>query len=156
MNRAVALLVASLPLVGCRDLSGFSTHGDSFSGGVTNTGVDLAGVDASTTLCLTLDTDHLQDAPGSIWTSDDRFHAVPMRPIPQIWSDPLSTLQFGLFDWYSPKFNHLHTHAEVRGWFEEHRFDQVTLTKPVLYSRWWEVLRYGECGGNIYMRGTRA
>jgi len=95
VNRAVALLVAALPLAGCRDLSGFSTHGDSFSGGVTNTGVDLAGVDASTTLCLTLDTDHLQDAPGSIWTSDDRFHAVPMRPVPQIWSDPLSTLQFG-------------------------------------------------------------
>jgi hypothetical protein len=89
------LLLASLALVGCRDLSGFSTHGDSFAGGVTNTGVDLAGVDSSTTLCLTLDTDHLQDAPGSIWTSDDRFHAVPMRPIPQIWSDPLSTLQFG-------------------------------------------------------------
>jgi len=93
--RSVALLLASLALVGCRDLSGFATHGDSFAGGVTNTGVDLAGVDSSTNLCLTLDTDHLQDAPGSIWTSDDRFHAVPMRPIPQIWSDPLSTLQFG-------------------------------------------------------------
>lgn len=95
VRRAVTLLVAALGLVGCRDLSGFSTHGDSFSGGVTNTGVDLAGIDSSTTLCLTLDTDHLQDAPGSIWTSDDRFHAVPMRPIPQVWSDPISTLQFG-------------------------------------------------------------
>jgi 2-polyprenyl-3-methyl-5-hydroxy-6-metoxy-1,4-benzoquinol methylase len=68
----------------------------------------------------------------------------------------LSTMQFGLFDWYSPKFNHLHTHTEVRSWFQEHQFDRVTLTKPVRYSRWWEVLRYGECGGNIYMRGTRA
>ena len=95
IGRAIVLLFAPLALTGCRDLSGFSTHGDSFAGGVTNTGVDLAGVDSSTTLCLTLDTDHLQDAPGSIWTSDDRFHAVPMRPIPQIWSDPLSTLQFG-------------------------------------------------------------
>jgi hypothetical protein len=95
MGRALALLLPFVALVGCRDLSGFSTHGDSFSGGVTNTGVDLAGVDSSTSLCLTLDTDHLQDAPGSIWTSDDRFHAVPMRPIPQVWSDPLSTLQFG-------------------------------------------------------------
>jgi 2-polyprenyl-3-methyl-5-hydroxy-6-metoxy-1,4-benzoquinol methylase len=72
--------------------------------------------------------------------------------------DPLelSTMQFGLFDWYSPKFNHLHTYPEVRRWFHEFKFDRVILTKPVLYSRWWEVLRYGECGGNIYMRGTRA
>lgn len=93
--RFLALVLSSVALAGCRDVSGFSTHGDSFAGGVTNTGVDLAGVDASTTLCLTLDTDHLQDAPGAISTSDDRFHAVPMRPIPQIWSDPLSTLQFG-------------------------------------------------------------
>lgn len=67
----------------------------------------------------------------------------------------LSTLQFGLYDWYSPKFNHLHTHPEVRGWFQEHRFDRITLTKPVRYSRWWEVFRWGACGGNIYMRGTR-
>ena len=95
MVRAFVPLLALLALAGCRDLSGFSTHGDSFSGGVTNTGVDLAGVDSSTTLCLTLDTDHLQDAPGSIWTSDDRFHAVSLRPIPQVWSDPISTLQFG-------------------------------------------------------------
>lgn len=95
MGRSLVLLLAPLALGGCRDLSGFSTHGDSFAGGVTNTGVDLAGVDSSTTLCLTLDTDHLQDAPGSIWTSDDRFHAVAMRPIPQVWSDPMSTLQFG-------------------------------------------------------------
>lgn len=94
-GRALVLLLGSLALGGCRDLSGFSTHGDSFAGGVTNTGVDLAGVDSSTTLCVTLDTDHLQDAPGSLSTSDGRFHAVSMRPIPQVWSDPLSTLQFG-------------------------------------------------------------
>ena len=95
MNRAVALLAVPLALAACRDLSSFSTHGDSFSGGVTNTGVDLAGIDPATTLCLTLDTDHVQDAPGSLSSSDGRFHAVAMRPIPQIWSDPLSTLQFG-------------------------------------------------------------
>src|SRR5580692_9296973 len=49
----------------------------------------------STSLCLTLDTNHLQDTPGNLSTSDGRFHAVPMRSIPQIWQDPLSTLQFG-------------------------------------------------------------
>jgi hypothetical protein len=80
----------------CRDVSGFSTNGDSYSGAVIDAPFILAGVDGgSTSLCLTLDTNHLQDAPGSMSTSDGRFHAVPMRSIPQIWQDPLSTLQFG-------------------------------------------------------------
>ena len=38
---------------------------------------------------------HLQDAPGTISTSDGRLKGVPLRPIPQIWHDPLSTLSFG-------------------------------------------------------------
>jgi hypothetical protein len=46
-------------------------------------------------MCLTLDTDRLQDAPGTLSTSDGRFHDVSLRPIPQIWHDPLSTLSFG-------------------------------------------------------------
>jgi 2-polyprenyl-3-methyl-5-hydroxy-6-metoxy-1,4-benzoquinol methylase len=36
------------------------------------------------------------------------------------------TLQFGLFDAYSPQYNHLHTHAEVRRWFEDAGFEQIT------------------------------
>jgi hypothetical protein len=31
----------------------------------------------------------------------------------------VQTLQFGLFDAYSPRYNHLHTRDEVRGWFED-------------------------------------
>ena len=54
-----------------------------------------AGFDGATSMCLTLDTDHLQDGPGLIWTSDLRFHATTLRPVPQIWHDPLSTLSFG-------------------------------------------------------------
>ena len=46
-------------------------------------------------MCLSLDIDHLQDAPGSITTSDGRFKSTVLRPIPQIWHDPLSTLSFG-------------------------------------------------------------
>ncbi|HZU82498.1 MAG TPA: hypothetical protein VE987_06265, partial [Polyangiaceae bacterium] len=45
--------------------------------------------------CLVLDADHLQDAPGAISSTDGRFSATPLRPIPQIWHDPLSTLSFG-------------------------------------------------------------
>jgi hypothetical protein len=44
---------------------------------------------------MTLDANHLQDAPGTLSSSDGRFSATPLRPIPQLWSDPLSTLNFG-------------------------------------------------------------
>jgi hypothetical protein len=80
---------------GCRDLSGFSTSGGSFEGPVAPASFVLAGVDAGTSMCITLDTDRLQDAPGTLSTSDGRFQMVPMRPIPQLWQDPLSTLTFG-------------------------------------------------------------
>ena len=87
-----ALLLGS---TGCRDLSGFTTNGGSYEGPVVAADFVRAGVDMSTSLCLTLDTNHLQDTPGDLSTSDGRFHAVPMRTIPQIWQDPLSTLSFG-------------------------------------------------------------
>lgn len=87
---------AAIALVGCRDLSGFNTNGGSYQGPVINAPFILAGFDGGTTnMCVTLDTDHLQDTPGSLSTSDGRFHAASMRTIPQIWQDPLSTLQFG-------------------------------------------------------------
>ena len=87
-----ALLVAP---VACRDVSRFSSHGDHFEGAVVQGDFVRSGVSDATTLCLTLDTDHLQDAPGALSTSDGRYHLVKLRPIPQIWHDPLSTLTFG-------------------------------------------------------------
>lgn len=54
-----------------------------------------SGVIQDAKMCLTLDTDHLQDAPGVLTTSDGRFRNTQLRPIPQIWHDPLSTLSFG-------------------------------------------------------------
>ena len=47
--------------------------------------------------------------------------------------DPLTatvdpeTYQFGLFDAYSPKWNHVHTRDEVSTWFRESGFEHVTL-----------------------------
>lgn len=94
---AAAVVLTTLSLVAaCRDLSGFNTNGGSYQGAVVDAPFVLAGIDGgSTNLCLTLDTGHLQDTPGNLSTSDGRFHAVPMRSIPQVWQDPLSTLQFG-------------------------------------------------------------
>jgi len=91
----VPLGFAAVALGACRDLSSFNSGSGSYEGPVVGASFVLAGLDAGTNLCMTLDTDHLQDGPGSVWTSDGLFTAVPLRPIPQIWQDPLSTLTFG-------------------------------------------------------------
>lgn len=99
MRHLSRVLLSALALAGCRDLSSFSTGGDRYEGSVVQAAFVLAGIDAGTDggprLCLSLDTDRLQDAPGKISTSDGRFSGSPLRPIPQIWHDPLSTLDFG-------------------------------------------------------------
>ena len=93
---AVAVLVAiAVAVAGCRDTSRFSSHGDRFEGPVVAGSFVRAGLGPDVTMCLTIDTDHLQDGPGTISTSDGRLRAAPLRPIPQIWHDPLSTLSFG-------------------------------------------------------------
>jgi hypothetical protein len=86
-----------IPLLGaCRDLSRFSTtSGDHFEGPVVKGSFVRAGIGEDTKLCITLDTDRLEDEPGAIWSSDGRFQNTPLRPIPQIWQDPLSTFTFG-------------------------------------------------------------
>jgi hypothetical protein len=96
MCRVLFGLVALAAVAACRDLSGFSTHGnDSYQGPVVGAGFVLAGMKSDAVLCLTLDTDHLEDTPGAISTMDGMFRRSPLRPIPQIWHDPLSTLSFG-------------------------------------------------------------
>jgi hypothetical protein len=98
----LACLAGGLSLASCRDLSGFSTaHGGSYEGSIIGADFIRAGVPATTDggapnrMCLTLDTDHLQDTPGALSTTDGMFRAAPMRTVPQIWHDPLSTLSFG-------------------------------------------------------------
>jgi hypothetical protein len=98
MQKAMRLVVVTIWLLfvgGCRDTSRFSSRGDRFEGAIVKGSFVRSGLDEAERMCLTLDTDHLQDAPGTITTSDGRFKSAPLRPIPQIWHDPLSTLDFG-------------------------------------------------------------
>lgn len=76
-------------------MSRFSSKGDHFEGTVVTGSFVRSGIVPGSRMCLTLDTDRLQDAPGLVTTSDGRFERAPLRPIPQIWHDPLSTLSFG-------------------------------------------------------------
>ena len=66
------------------------------------------------------------------------------------------TAQFGLYDWYSPRYNHLHSVEEVKGWFTAAGFEELCLTTPIKYRRPLDVLRFGECGGSISLRGRRS
>ncbi len=54
-----------------------------------------AGLGPDVRMCMTFDAERMQDAPGRLTTSDGRFRATPLRPIPQLWHDALSTLEFG-------------------------------------------------------------
>lgn len=86
----------ALVATGCRDLAGFSTApGESYVGSIVSADFVRSGIGPTTQMCLTLDANHFQDGPGNVSTDDMRFSAAPLRPIPQIWYDPLSTLAFG-------------------------------------------------------------
>ena len=67
----------------------------------------------------------------------------------------VSTIQLGLYDAYSPRYNHLHSSQEVFALFGEQRFDQLMLTSPIRYTDWLKVWLAGECGGSIKVRGRR-
>jgi 2-polyprenyl-3-methyl-5-hydroxy-6-metoxy-1,4-benzoquinol methylase len=83
-------------------------------------------------------------------------HHIICAPYPKR-GDPLevSTIQYGLYDAYTPMYNFLHTRVEVASWFEEHKFSQLELTKPIRFNNKKDILRQGECGGSINMRGVR-
>lgn len=72
-------------------------------------------------------------------------------------ADPgeLSTLQLGLYDAYSPIYNHLHTREEVAGWFHEHRFERLALTKWIRFTQKRGVQLAKEWRGSINLRGVR-
>jgi hypothetical protein len=98
-KRVVALaacLACSLSATACRNIDGFSTaSGGHYEGTIVGASFVRAGLGSTVKMCLLLDTDHLQDTPGSLSTDDGLFTTTSLRPIPQFWQDPLSTLNFG-------------------------------------------------------------
>jgi len=87
---------AGIGAAGCRNVREFSTGADErFEGGVVKGTFVRAGVGEDTKVCLHLDADRLSDAPGTLSSSDKQFTRTPLRPIPQVFHDPLSTLSFG-------------------------------------------------------------
>lgn len=95
----LAVFVGAFALAssGCgKDLKAFNSKADDrFEGSVVRGTFVRAGIPEGAQMCLTLDAERLQDAPGTITTSDGLFVKTPLRPIPQMLHDPLSTLSFG-------------------------------------------------------------
>lgn len=90
------------------------------------------------------------------WLYSRLARLIICAPYPQSGDSlEVSTLQLGLYDAYAPVFNHLHRREEIEGWFRDGGFSQLTLTGPVRCTAWRDVLRSGECGGSIKMRGVR-
>ena len=67
----------------------------------------------------------------------------------------LAAMQFDAYDAYSPRWNHVHTWREVREWFAQAGFLDITLTHPRRYTDPKVVRINGECGGAVHMRGTK-
>jgi hypothetical protein len=91
-------LACSLPFVSaaCRDVASFSTGpSEHFCGSVIQGPFVREGFGPATQMRLRLDANALQSAPGSLTTSDGLFRDAPLKVVPQIFHDPLSTLQFG-------------------------------------------------------------
>lgn len=91
-----ALALAAATCVSCKDISRFSTKpGESYCGSIVPAGFVRQTFLPGVRMRLTLDTDHLNDAPGMIVTDDGWFNFANLRPIPQLSHDTLSTISFG-------------------------------------------------------------
>jgi hypothetical protein len=94
---AIVAALSGASALACHDVSDFSTvNGGVYEGSITGASFVRTGIGETVKMCLTIDANNLQSAsPGSVSTSDGLFHSTRLRSIPQVWSDPLSTLSFG-------------------------------------------------------------
>lgn len=104
--RCLALLAGlSFAELGCRDLDRFDTGAQgSFCGQIIDSAFTRRGFETGLGMRLTLDMDALQQAPGTLSTNDaatgqcapaPMFDRAPLQVTPELFTDPLSLLQFG-------------------------------------------------------------
>jgi hypothetical protein len=94
-----AAFVASLALAmcaGCKDVDSFSTApGEAYCGSIVNAGFVTLNLAPTLKMRMTFDADRMASFPGELSTDDGFLANAPMRPIEQLFRDPLLTLQFG-------------------------------------------------------------
>lgn len=88
-------------LTGCNDVTRFSTEADeSYCGNIVQGRFVRSGFGPAVRMRMTFDADRIDSQPGVLSTKDlndntELFKDAPLRAIPQLANDPLSTLQFG-------------------------------------------------------------
>ena len=88
--------LALLQATSCKDVSDYSTAADeSYCGSVIQGPFVRTGLEPDVQMRLRFDGDALTTAPGVITTSDGLLHDDALGVVPQVFNDPLSTLQFG-------------------------------------------------------------
>lgn len=93
---ALAAALAASFASGCRDTSSFTTApGEAYCGSVVQGSFVRAGFAPDVALRLTFDADKVTTSPGVVATSDGLLADAPVRAMPQLFHDPLSTLDFG-------------------------------------------------------------
>lgn len=89
-------LLSTLLLGACKDVTDYNTRPDeSYCGSVVQGPFVRAGLSPSVQMRLTFDANLLDSSPGQLTTSDGLLKSAPLRAVPQIFHDPLSTLNFG-------------------------------------------------------------
>lgn len=83
-------------LCACRDYADYSSRGDHFEGSILAGDFVRAGLPASMRLCVELDGNALQSAPGTLGTDNGWLaEKTRLRVLPQVHNDALSLLDFG-------------------------------------------------------------
>jgi hypothetical protein len=103
--RAATLWLGLCAALGCRDLDRFDTgETGAYCGQIIDGDFTRRGFDAGLGMRVTLDIPALQVAPGTLSTNDaetgrcapqPQFDHAPFQVTPELFSDPLSLLEFG-------------------------------------------------------------
>jgi len=86
---SVIALLSSPALLGCNDVTRFSTAADeSYCGSIVPGPFVREGFGPGVRMRMSFDADHLGDKPGVISTDDSLFDKADLRPIPQLATTP--------------------------------------------------------------------
>jgi hypothetical protein len=100
----IGALCALVATSACRDLDRFDTGPDGgYCGGIVQSAFTRKGFDSLPALRLTLDANQLTSAPGTLSSNDvtgpcsplPQFDRAPLMVTQELFSDPLSLLEFG-------------------------------------------------------------
>lgn len=95
-RRSSLWVVLFIGVAGCKDITRFDTKpGEAYCGAVVQGPFVRTGFGPAVQLRLTFDSANIASSPGNVTTTDGLLNETPLRAIPQVFHDPLSSLDFG-------------------------------------------------------------